>query len=70
MEFYVRASKIRFADKVVRRLQRTLFGSDKISYAQCGEDLIVSGLFQTLGISQPTYLDLGAHHPTLVSGKS
>jgi FkbM family methyltransferase len=33
------------------------------SYSQCGEDLILSFVFQTLGITRPRYLDLGAHHP-------
>jgi FkbM family methyltransferase len=35
----------------------------KISYSQCGEDLIVKFLFDALGIMRPTYLDIGAHHP-------
>ncbi len=39
----------------------------KKSYAQCGEDLIISYLFGWLGISKPSYLDLGAHHPTFLS---
>ncbi len=34
-----------------------------LTYAQFGEDLIVLGLFDRLGISQPSYLDIGAHHP-------
>jgi FkbM family methyltransferase len=34
-----------------------------LTYAQFGEDLIVVGLFGRLGISQPSYLDIGAHHP-------
>lgn len=34
------------------------------SYAQCGEDLITAYLlFNVLGITCPTYLDIGAHHP-------
>lgn len=36
----------------------------KISYAQCGEDLIVGFVLEALGITKPTYLDIGAHHPT------
>ena len=54
-------------DRITRKVQRALFGSDKVSYAQCGEDLIVSGIFGSLGIALPSYLDLGAHHPTYLS---
>lgn len=38
------------------------------SYAQCGEDVIAAFLFRAiLGIPRPTYLDIGAHHPTYLS---
>jgi FkbM family methyltransferase len=33
------------------------------SYAQQGEDLAVASVLQKLGIREPTYLDIGAHHP-------
>jgi FkbM family methyltransferase len=33
------------------------------SYAQCGEEVIVSDLFKFLNISMPTYLDIGAYLP-------
>lgn len=39
----------------------------KISYSQCGEDLIVDFLMQAMRIRKPTYLDIGAHHPTYIS---
>ena len=39
----------------------------KVSYSQCGEDLIVNLLFQAMRIEKPTYLDVGAHHPTYIS---
>jgi FkbM family methyltransferase len=35
----------------------------KQSYSQCGEDLIMDFIFGQIGISKPTYLDIGAHHP-------
>lgn len=54
-------------NRIARKVQRTLFSSDKISYAQCGEDLIVSSVLDSLGVARPTYLDLGAHHPTYLS---
>lgn len=37
------------------------------SYSQCGEDLILSFAFDFLGVEQPTYLDIGAHHPEYLS---
>jgi len=39
----------------------------KISYSQCGEDLIVAFVFGALKLSGWTYLDIGAHHPTEIS---
>lgn len=35
----------------------------KKSYSQCGEDLIVKFIFDTIGIPKPSFLDIGAHHP-------
>jgi FkbM family methyltransferase len=38
------------------------------SFSQSGEDLIIQFLFDwVLGIPSPTYLDIGAHHPTYLS---
>lgn len=34
-----------------------------MSYSQCGEDRIARWVLQVLGIRQPRYLDIGAHHP-------
>lgn len=34
------------------------------SYAQQGEDLVVNGIFELLGVASPSYLDIGAHHPS------
>src|SRR5579859_2677837 len=39
----------------------------KLSYAQCGEDLIVQFILDALSISKPSYLDIGAHHPVKFS---
>jgi FkbM family methyltransferase len=39
----------------------------KISFSQAGEDLIVNGIMQALRISRPDYLDIGAHHPTIMN---
>jgi FkbM family methyltransferase len=38
-----------------------------ISYAQHGDDLMLVNIFELLGIEKPSYLDLGAHHPTIIS---
>ena len=48
-------------------MQRDLSDNAKISYAQCGEDLILQHLFSAMGASKITYLDVGAHHPSYLS---
>ena len=35
----------------------------KVSYSQCGEDLIVDYIFNLRGIERPSYIDIGANHP-------
>lgn len=42
-------------------------GSGKVSYAQCGEDLIVEYVLAALGVDKVSYLDIGAHHPRYLS---
>jgi len=37
------------------------------TYSQHGEDLAILNFFTLLGISKPSYLDLGAHHPSNIS---
>jgi len=39
----------------------------RTSYAQCGEDLIVDYIFKARHLERPTYLDIGANHPTELS---
>lgn len=39
----------------------------KVSYSQCGEDLIISFLFSWMKIEKPTYLDIGANEPVKFS---
>jgi FkbM family methyltransferase len=41
-----------------------IFGG-KISYSQCGEDLILEHYFRNIGLNQITYLDIGANHPKI-----
>ena len=37
------------------------------SYSQCGEDLMIRFLFDIIGVDRPSYIDLGAHHPSYLS---
>jgi FkbM family methyltransferase len=37
------------------------------SYAQHGDDLIILNIFQRLGMERPSYLDIGAYHPFIIS---
>jgi FkbM family methyltransferase len=39
----------------------------KTSFSQSGEDLIVKFLFDELQIKNPSYIDIGAHHPYYLS---
>lgn len=43
------------------------FSTGKISFSQCGEDLLVNYIFNFRGIPKPTYLDIGANHPFFLS---
>ena len=40
---------------------------DRMSYAQCGEDLLIQYVFHAMGMRNISYLDIGAHHPTYLS---
>ncbi len=35
----------------------------QLSYSQSGEDLIIKYIFDCRGVKQPSYIDIGAHHP-------
>jgi len=37
----------------------------KKSYSQCGEDIIIDAFLSGIGISKPTYIDIGTYHPIL-----
>jgi len=39
----------------------------QISYSQSGEDLIIKFIFDALNIKNPTYVDIGAHHPRYIN---
>lgn len=51
----------------MRLLSRLFPRYRKSSYAQSGEDLIIDFIFETIKTAQPTYLDIGAHHPVYLS---
>jgi FkbM family methyltransferase len=54
--------------RLLKRLGAALRREDyQTTYAQCGEDSILRFLFNLLEIPIPTYLDIGAHHPTYLS---
>ncbi len=38
-----------------------------VTHAQHGDDIIIRAVFDNLGIDNPSYLDIGAHHPTNIS---
>lgn len=66
---------LRFFKRALRFLKRQVLGIRKtvpagslpvgaaLSYGQAGEDRILAFLFGSLGIRQPSYIDIGAHHP-------
>jgi len=39
----------------------------KLSHAQCGEDLIMDHILTNLGITQPFFVDIGAHDPLFLN---
>lgn len=51
----------------IRQFLRNHSDNYKVSYSQCGEDIISQQLFSVLGIEKVSYLDVGAHHPTYLS---
>jgi len=58
--------------RVRKKLMSLFFNSVDIkfikkSYSQSGEDLIVKYIFDNIGIPQPSYIDIGAHHPFYIS---
>lgn len=54
-------------EKIKRRMRRFLFGDYQRTYSQLGEDLIIRSIFNALKVENPSYLDIGAHHPTHLS---
>ena len=53
--------------RILNKIDDKTRGAGKMSYSQCGEDLIVRFIFDALKIHSPTYIDIGAHHPTYLN---
>lgn len=53
--------------RVSGRLKRRIGEAGRVSYSQCGEDMIARFVFDTLKIAKPSYLDIGAHHPSYLN---
>ena len=51
--------------KIINEIKSGIFSGTfkKTSYSQCGEDIIVDFILNSLKIKDPNYLDIGAHHP-------
>jgi len=56
-----------FVNPLKKSTDLSLGKGPRISFAQSGEDSIVDFVFNTLGLSKPSYLDIGAHHPTYLN---
>jgi hypothetical protein len=54
-------SRAGFARRAAGWLRRKAGVYYKPSWSQCGEDLIVAFVLDTLGVPRPRYLDFGAH---------
>lgn len=52
-----------FIENLKKIITRLFFPYVRRSYSQSGEDIIISDLFNRLGIHFPSYLDIGANHP-------
>ena len=51
----------RIPDRALHWLEKRL--GAHLTYSQCGEDLIIDRALRDLGITRPTYVDVGAFHP-------
>jgi FkbM family methyltransferase len=56
-------ARYRFASRFKRKLGQ----AGRISYSQSGEDMIARFIFDHLKIARPSYLDIGAHHPSYLN---
>ena len=54
------AHKVSFRVKRMASRKKKVY---KLSFSQCGEDLLIDYIFELRGVKNPTYLDIGAHDP-------
>lgn len=65
---YIPNHFVRLVRLLKNRINRVRHGLRRqISYAQCGEDIIIAYVFEALGVNEIRYLDIGAHHPSYLS---
>jgi FkbM family methyltransferase len=53
--------------RLAGRMRRRLGEGGRRSYSQCGEDMIARFVFDALKIARPSFIDIGAHHPTYLN---
>jgi FkbM family methyltransferase len=58
---------VAFIEKKSRFFKECPNNYRKVSYSQAGEDLIIQFIFNALKIKQPTFIDIGAHHPFYIN---
>lgn len=60
-------SRLRAVRDKTNNFKRERSYKPKISFAQSGEDLIIDFVFNAIGVQNPSYLDIGAHHPNYIN---
>lgn len=50
-----------------RKDKKKIIPNPKLSYSQCGEDLLIQYIFNLRGINKPSYIDIGANDPFFLS---
>ncbi len=56
-----------FRPKNYIKFIKNKFERGEVSYSQCAEDIITCRILKALGIEKPTYIDIGANHPTQIN---
>ena len=66
---YIKFNNIMSFLKNIKEHLLDLFLPDdgKLSFSQCGEDLIIDFVFTQFHLDKIKYLDIGAHHPTYIN---
>lgn len=48
-------------------INKWVLPKSQLTWSQAGEDILLANLFYKLDIAKPTYLDIGANHPSYIS---